>query len=304
MNGAGRSRFRRVAWVNVLGNAAKIVVEGSIGLLFGSVALLADAAHSVADLIASIVVLRWGDSRFVPADSDHPHGHGRFEPMTALVVGGTIVLMGGGLLFESVEGLRVGPAATFSYALLGGLAFAILLMAAIYRYTTVVNATVESTALHALAADCRNDVFTSLAALAGIVGLMLGYPAFDPIAGGVVSLLVVVQGVTIARENLTYLLGSAAPDATQGEVRDALLDHPDVAGVHDLVVYHEGTTLEVEAHVEVDGDMALRRAHEIESELISRVRGIDGIGDAHVHLDPSGIGEWKDAPDRGPRDGE
>lgn len=297
MNEGARQRFRRVAWVNVLGNAAKIAVEGGIGLTFGSIALLADAAHSVADLIASSVVLVWGDSGYEEPDSEHPHGHERFEPMTALIVSGSIVLMGGILLFQSIQWLIDGRTAAFSSALLGGLIFAIALMASIYWYTMRINRTVGSTALRALAIDCRNDVFTSFAALAGIIGVMLGYSVFDPVAGGLVSLLVIAQGGTIARENLTYLLGSAAPAGKQLEVRQALVGHAAVAGVHDLVVYHEGTSYEVETHVEVDGDMTLRRAHELESELINRLKEIEDIGDAHVHLDPSGMGEWKDAED-------
>jgi len=63
--------------VNVIGNAVKIIVEGSVGVYFGSVALVADAAHSVADLVASAVVFVWGGSRYDAADETHPHGHQR-----------------------------------------------------------------------------------------------------------------------------------------------------------------------------------------------------------------------------------
>lgn len=297
MADAEETRFRRVAWVNVLGNAAKIAVEGSVGILFGSVALLADAAHSIADLVASVVVLVWGDQGYRDPDPAHPHGHARFEPMTALAVGVAIVLMGTILLYQSIRGLVLGRTVIFSYALLLALGFAIFSMAAIYRYTMAANRSLQSTAIHALAVDCRNDVFTSCAALAGILGVLLGYPMFDPIAGGVVSILVISQGVAIGRENVSYLLGSGAPKDTRESIRMKLLNHPDVAGVHDFVVFYEGAELEVEAHIEVDGEMSLRRAHDIESELVQLVRKMDNVGDVHIHLDPSGIGEWKDAAD-------
>ena len=297
MAGGERRRFRRATWVNVLGNAAKIAVEGTIGLLFGSVALLADAAHSVADLIASGIVLIWGDRHFDAPDMDHPHGHARFEPMSALAVGSAIVLMGSLLLYESILGLLTTPRVRVSYVLLIALLIAIGLMLFVWRYTVRANANIGSPALRALAVDCRNDVLTSCAALMGIVAVLAGFPVFDAVAGAVVSLLVIGQGVIIGRENLTYLLGSAAPPGTQAAVRNALLDHPEVAGVHDLVVYYDGAVLEAEAHVEVAGDMPLQRAHAIESELMQTVRDLDEIGDAHIHLDPAGIGEWKDADD-------
>ena len=294
---ADRARFARASWVNVVGNTAKIVVEGAAGLAFGSVALVADAAHSIGDLVASVVVLIWGESRFDDPDSTHPHGHARIEPLTALFVGAVIVILGLTLFYESVQGLLTGTEGRFSYLLLGALAFAMVDMYLVYRYTVRVNADLDSTALAALATDCLNDLYTSLAALVGILGLMLGYPMLDPIAGGLVSLLVVYQGVVIGRENLSYLTGTAASPDRRERVRETLLAHPAVRGVHDLVVFYDGTVLEVEAHVEVDGDLTLREAHEIETELVERTRALESVGDAHVHLDPSGIGEWKDAVD-------
>jgi len=74
-----------------------------------------------------------------------------------------------------------------------------------------------------------------------------------------------------------------------------LRSHSAVAGVHDLAVFYDGTDLEVEAHVEVDGGLTLIEAHDIETELVAELGDIEDIGDVHLHLDPAGIGEWKDA---------
>ena len=295
---AERRGFTRASVANVLGNAAKIVVEGAAGLAFGSVALLADAAHSVADLVASIVVLVWGRSVYDDPDETHPHGHQRIEPLAALFVGSVIVLLGLNLLYESVSGLIEGVDVTFSPFLIGALLFAIADMYLVYRYTTRVNQLVDSTALAALAIDCRNDIYTSLAALIGVLGVFFGYPVFDALAGGFVSLLVVYQGVKIGRENVSYLIGAAPSDDQREKIGDTLRSHPAVSGVHDLAVFYDGTELEVEAHVEVDGELTLIEAHDIETELVQALRDIDVVGDVHLHLDPAGIGEWKDASDR------
>ncbi len=295
--GDEKRRFERAAGVNVLGNAAKILVEGAAGLAFGSVALLADAAHSVADLVASVVVFVWGGSRYDAADAEHPHGHQRIEPLTALFVGAVIVLLGLNLLRDSIEGLRFGTGVRFSPLLLGALAFAMVDMYVLYRYTTVVNADLGSTALDALAVDCLNDIYTSIAVVVGVIGVFLDVPILDPAAGAVVSLLVVYQGIEIGRENVTYLVGAAPPPGDRDRVVATLRAHPAVVGVHELQVFYDGTDLEVEVHVEVDGGMTLRRAHDIETELVTELHELEGIGDVHVHLDPSGVGEWKDAAD-------
>ncbi len=293
------SAFSRAAAVNVVGNAAKILVEGTVGMLFGSVALLADAAHSVADLVGSLVVLVWGRRSFDEPDDTHPHGHTRIEPLTALFVGSLIVLLGLNLSYQSLQGLRAGIDVTFSPLMLGALAFAIVDMALVYWYTTRVNADLESTALTALATDCINDIYTSLAAVVGVVGILLGHPVLDPLAGGLVSLIVVYQGVEIGRENVTYLTGRAASADERAAITHTLRAHPEVQGLHDLRVFYDGTDLEVEVHVEVEGDVPLREAHDIESTLVDRLRARDDVGDAHVHLDPSGIGEWKDQSEIG-----
>jgi cation diffusion facilitator family transporter len=290
---SGRQAFVRASWANVIGNAAKIVVEGAVGIAFGSIALVADAAHSVGDLIASVVVLVWGESRFDDPDADNPHGHARIEPLTALFVGAVIVLLGLILLYESAHGLLFGVDTVFNPLLIGALVFAMVNMYLVYRYTEFVNASIGSTALDALAVDCLNDLYTSIAAFIGVIGLFFGYSALDPIAGGVVSLLVIYQGIEIARENVTYLVGAAPSDDRREEVREKLVSHPAVYGVHDLTVYYDGTDLEVETHVEVDGELSVLDAHDIETDLVTLLRELDGVGDAHVHLDPSGIGEWR-----------
>ncbi|EMA41626.1 cation diffusion facilitator family transporter [Halobiforma nitratireducens] len=292
-DGDDRRKFARASWVNVLGNAAKIVVEGAAGLAFGSVALIADAAHSVADLISSIVVLAWGGSSFQEPDDTHPHGHDRIEPLTALFVGAVLAVLGLSLLYESLQGLLVLDPPAANPLLLAALAFAIVDMYLVYRYTEYVNADLGSPALEALAVDCLNDIYTTIAAVVGVVGVLFGQPLLDPIAGGLVSLLVVYQGVEIGRENVDYLVGAAPGPEKRTAITRTLRAHPDVEGVHDLTVFYDGTVLEVEVHVEVDGDMPFRRAHDIESELVDRLRRIEDVGDAHVHLDPSGIGEWK-----------
>jgi len=303
MAGRDREAFLRAAWVNVVGNLLKITIEGAVGLSFGSLALVADAVHSLADLLASGVVLVWGRLSFVGPDENHPHGHERVEPLTALFVGATLLLLAGTLLYDAATTLLEGTEVSFSYALVGGLVFAVLDMAAVYAYTVRVNSRLDSPGLYALAADSRNDVYTSLAAAVGVAGVAAGYPALDAVAGGAVAVLVFYEGAQIVSENLGYLAGRAPSETERRRVRAAILSHSAVKGVHDLRIYYIGTDLEVEFHAEVDADFTLREAHRIETELNEWVRDVEGVGDAHVHLDPAGLGEWEETGDLSAADG-
>ncbi|WP_251328022.1 cation diffusion facilitator family transporter [Haloplanus pelagicus] len=295
-----RTAFLKASWVNVASNVLKIAVEGTLGVLSGSLALMADAAHSVADLLASAVVLVWGRFVYDDPDASHPHGHERFEPLSALFVGGVLVLLGLKLLYDSGQALLAGPSAEYSSILVVGLAVALLVRYGCYWYTVAVNREVDSPSLRALAADSKNDVYTTLAAFVGVAGMALGYPIFDPLAGGVVSLLVIHQGIDVSRENLRYLSDGAPPAEERDRIERAIRSHPEVRGVHDFVAYYSGHVIEVEFHAEIDADHSLTSAHDIETELRERVREIEPVSDVHVHLDPAGLGEWKDASERSP----
>ncbi|MGA9401161.1 cation diffusion facilitator family transporter [Haladaptatus sp.] len=296
--GDHRKEFLKASWANVLTNVLKIVVEGGVGLTFGSLALVADAAHSVADLLASAVVLVWGRLSFESPDTNHPHGHDRVEPLTALFVGGTLVLLGLKLLYDAGQTILSAPESTYSIALVAGLAFAFCDRAFCYWYTKRVNRNVESAGLAALAADSKNDLYTTGAAVIGVAGMAGGFPVLDPLAGGLVSLLVIHQGVEISRENVNYLVDTAAPRSVREEIRDEILSHDDVHGLHDFTAYHAGTVYEVEFHAEVAADHTFIEAHDIETELRNDLVSRDDVGDVHIHLDPEGLGEWKDAEER------
>ncbi|MBS3759977.1 cation diffusion facilitator family transporter [Halodesulfurarchaeum sp.] len=287
-----KAAFLRASWVNVLGNVAKIVVEGSLGLAFGSLALIADAAHSLADLLASLVVLVWGRLSFRGPDSTHPHGHDRVEPITALFVGVTLIGLAVKILLDAVTALIEGPEIQFSVLLVFGLGFAIADMLFVYWYTDRTNRQLDSTGLKALASDALNDVYTSFAAVLGVFGAGVGMPIVDPLAGGLVSLLVLHQGYRIARENIRYLTGEAPPPAEVAKIERTVTDHPDVYDVHDLRCHYVGTSVEVELHAEVPGGLTLRSAHDLETELRNSLLDRPTVGDVHIHLDPGGIGEW------------
>jgi len=290
-----RTAFLNATWVNVAGNLVKILVEGTLGVLFGSLALIADAAHSLADLLASLVVLVWGRLAFEDPDADHPHGHERVEPLTALFVGGTLVVLAAKLLWDSTTAIVEGPRVVYSPYLPIGLAVAIAVMIVVYWYTERINRSLGSPALDALSKDARNDVLTSLAAVVGVFGAAVGQPILDPVAGALVSLLVAREGLIVVRENVDYLVGRAPPHAELDRIRMTIRSHEAVRGIHDLRCHYVGPTIEVEFHAEVDGDYTLLEAHDIETTLRQRVKSIPSVGDVHIHLDPAGIGEWKDA---------
>lgn len=279
--------FLRASWVNVLGNFLKLVVEGSIGLLFGSFALVADAANSLGDLLASLGILTWGRLSYVGPDENHPHGHERLEPLTAFLVGLVLIVLALRLLYGVALSVLHGPEGTFALALVGGLGIAIAIKTVAYWYTTRVNRRVDSTGLRALRADALTDIYASAAAVVGVLGFAIGTPILDPLAGGLVSFLILREGVEIVRENVAYLTGMAPPKATCEHIRTTVLSEPAVEAINDFRAHYIGQEIEVELHATIADDSTFEEAHEVETDLKDEIQTISEVRHVHVQLDPA-----------------
>ena len=217
------TKYVRASAVNVIGNALKMIVEGALGLAFGSLALIADAAASLGDVIASTAVLLGGRLRFAGPDRGHPHGHERIEPFSALIVSAILLVVASGLLYEVTLAIIDGPEGQYSGLLLAAVGIATVLRLVEYWYTERINRELDAPGLRALTKDAKNDVYASLAVAFGLLGFAAGYPLLDPIAGGLVSLLILRQGVDIGRENVPYLVGGAPPSDKREHIETLLL---------------------------------------------------------------------------------
>lgn len=279
--------FVRTSWLNVFGNLLKLIVEGSIGLTFGSLALVADAANSLGDLLASLAILTWGRLTYVGPDENHPHGHERLEPLTAFLVGIVLIIVALRLLYDIVGTLLHGSEGTFALALIGGLGIAIAIKVVLYWYTTRINQRVDSTGLRALRADALTDIYASAAAVVGVVGVAVGLPILDPLAGGVVSLLILREGIEIIRENVVYLTGMAPPKATCERIRTTALSEPAIDAIRDFRAHYIGQDIEVELHATIAAESTFEEAHEIETNLTDEIQSIPDVRHVHIQLDPT-----------------
>ncbi|MDY6777905.1 MAG: cation diffusion facilitator family transporter [Candidatus Nanohaloarchaea archaeon] len=289
-----RGQYRRTAIMNLAGNMVKFALEGALGFTMGSTALLADAADSLTDLLTNGLAFTLGSRAYEEEDATHPHGHERFEPLAAFIVGFIMVVAGARIGVVAFNGVMSATVPGSARLLLAAAGLALAIKTGLYQYNRSMAAALSSTSLHALAVDARNDMIKSLGVVAGMIAIIAGYPDLEAFVGVMISFVVVYNGITVMKENAAYLVGASPSHSRVEEIQTTLLDDGAVHGVHDLVVHHVGRACEVEVHAEVDGEMSLREAHDIETRLVERLREMDDVADAHVHLDPSGMGEWKE----------
>jgi cation diffusion facilitator family transporter len=286
---------RRVGVVILVVNVALVVAKGAVWYLTGSLAVGSEAVNSLADVVYSVVIVAGLYLTTQPPDFEHPHGHERIEPFVSLVIALGVFAAGFAVLWQAASSVLSGDygglAGSLGLAVLGASA---VVKFGLYRYCLRESETYHSPALKATALDNRNDILTAGAAFVGVVGASMGVPMLDPIAAGVVSLGILYTGYEIVRDNVNYLVGAAPPESLRVEILRRAFDHPDVRGAHDVVAHYVGPEIDVSLHIEVEGDMTLLEAHDIETEVIESIRSLPQVDDVFVHVDPKELGEWKE----------
>jgi len=293
-----KTAMRRAGVVVLAANVALVLAKGVVWRYTGSLAVGSEAVNSAADAVYSLVVLGGLYLTTRPADFEHPHGHERIEPFVSLFVAVGVFAAGVGVLYNATTAVLTGASGGSA----GASGVAVLLASAgvkygLYRYCRRVGEANDSPALIAAALDNRNDILTAAAALIGVVGAAAGYPILDPIAAGLVSLGILYTGYEIVRDNVNYLVGAAPPETLRREILERALSHDRVRGAHDVVAHYVGPEVDVSLHIEVEGNLTLFEAHEIESAVVRDIRAMSEVDDVFVHVDPKEMGEWKEDRD-------
>lgn len=280
--------YRKALIITIAGNVLLAISKAIVAQISGSVALYADAANSVSDVIYSFLMVfgLWIAQR--PPDLSHPQGHSRFEPLVGLMV--TISMS-----FAGYEAART----AISRFLEGGMAvepglptLVLLFSAAVKAYMFIVirrlATQLSSPTLATTAKDHISDVLTSLAAFSGALGSKFLHPIADPVGGILVALWIFRSAFNAARENLGFLLGAGASAELREHVAAVASTVPGVQRVHHTMAEYVGPRLVVDMHVNVQSDLTVDQAHEIADAVIAILEGLPEIDRAYVHIEPEG----------------
>ena len=277
--------------VNVLLTAFKFVA----GILGRSSAMVADAVHSLSDLVTDAIIFIFVKTASKPVDRTHEYGHGKFETLATLIIGCTLILVGIGILVEGVKDCisyfqgEIGEHPRM-IALIAAIV-SILLKEAVFRYTVSRGKKINSPILIANAWHHRTDAFSSVATLIGVAGAMfLGDKGLilDPLAAIFVSFYICKSGYEVVKPSIDELLEKSLPPETEKEIRRILKSVDGIEGVHKLKTRKIGNLIAIEAHTEMDGNMTLNEAHNIATIAENKLKKHYGtrthIG---IHMEPS-----------------
>jgi cation diffusion facilitator family transporter len=278
-----------------VGLAANFFLAGlktGIGIIGHSPALLADGINSTSDVAYGIVVSIFMKLSGKPPDEEHPYGHAQMESIAAVVVGAFVITTAIAIFWNSVNGVyqlyfergnAPGASIVALWAALLTVGFKILLTI----WTLAIGRETKNTAVLALGYDHRNDIFSALAATIGIFFGRSGHPWVDPLAGAMVSLIILHTGVEIIRESSSDLMDTLPGKHLATQIKELVTSIPGVRDIEEIHAHRFGPYLVVNVTICVDGSMTVFEGDKIATRVEQALlKNIDFMKKVHVHYHP------------------
>jgi len=282
-------RYSRAYIVIVLSIAVNVVlfaIKYVVGLTVASVAMQADAWHTLSDIFTSVMLLLGLWIAMRPPDPEHPFGHGRIEPIVALVIGTLLAIVGFNFLQDSL--LRLQDTTVTEYSHLSILVFgaSVLVKEAMAQYAIRMGRNMGSDAIRADGWHHRSDALSTLIIVGGaLVGQH--YWWIDGALGILVSLFIFYASYTIFREVTDLLLGECPSEHLRRRIIATVTQtSPEAQQVHHLHLHRYGDHIELTLHLYLPSGMPLIEAHAVADRVETALRDELAI-ETTVHLDPS-----------------
>src|SRR5262249_31673242 len=281
---------QKVALSSIAASAGLTMAKAVGGGMSGSLGLLSRAAHSLINLVASVMTyfaVRISDK---PADAEHHYGHGKVESVSALIETALLFVLAGVVIWEAVKRLTSAQppeveATPWAFAVI------VLSIAVDFFRARVLYRTAQKTSSDALAADalnCAPDMWSSLWVLIGLRGIALGYAWADSVAAIAVSVVICIAGWRLSRRPIDTLPDTAPPGAAD-KITAAITRIPGVVGVEGLRVRQVGEVLFVDLVVAVSRTLPLDRVAALKDRIVETVRTDSSAAEVTVTTQPRAL---------------
>jgi cation diffusion facilitator family transporter len=286
---ADASLGRKLAMVSVVVGVALAVSKIAVGLHAGSTAVLSDGFEAAGDVLSSAIVYAGLSLATKPPDAEHPYGHGRYETLAGLAVGGLLLLTGTAILAYAIATFG-SPRHVQAYA------FYPLAAAAVLKITLAgtklkIGRRIRSSGLQADAwHDVTDLVSTGVAASALMLTLVAPerFGTADQVGGIIIGLIILFLSLQVVRHTVDSLLDTMPEPEKMETIRSVALQVPGAAGIEKCFARRTGLAYHVDLHLEVDPEMTVRESHAIAQRVRNEIkRSIPWVADVLVHVEPA-----------------
>ncbi len=273
-------------WLSIIVNVLLFVLKYWAGVVTGSVAIIADAWHTLSDSVSSIIVIVGAKASNKPPDKEHPFGHGRSEIIGSIVIGVLLAVVGFDFILESVERLKGGESTQFGTIALVVTILSILMKEGMAQYAFWAAHKTGSKSLKADGWHHRSDAFSSIVIL---IGIFIG-PYFwwvDGAMGIIIAIMLFIGTYQILKDAISTLLGKDADPELIEKIKDiasACCDGD--LNLHHFHLHHYGNHQEITFHINLDGKMSLEASHEIATQIEKKIQEKLNIT-ATIHMEPA-----------------
>ncbi len=288
----------KVTLIGMLVNALNALAKILVGVWANSSALIADAIHSLSDLLSDLLVLVATHFGRQKADKGHPYGHDRYETLATLLLGTILIAVAGALVWDSLGRLlQSGQLITPSALALVVAAASVLSKEWIYRYTLKIAKQINSKLLEANAWHHRTDALSSIVVFIALLGSLFGFSWLDQLAAVIVGIMVAKMGAGLIWESLKELVDTALPPEETEKISSAAKSVAGVRDVHHLRTRTMGSRTLLDIHLQVAPYLSVSEGHEIGVWVARKLRDdFEHISDITFHIDPEDD-EETDNPD-------
>jgi len=283
--------IKRTSWIGIFGNASLALIKIIVGLLSGSVAVVADGIDSSTDIVTSLITLFTANIISAPPDREHPWGHSRAETIATKSLSFFIFFAGAQLFISTVENLIARSTRDLpgEWALLAtGISIIGKILLALNKYKA--GKLTKSSMLIADAKNMRNDIILSLSVLVGLgLTYLFKMPLVDMVTGLLISLLIMKSAYSMFMETSIELMDSVTDHSVYTTVFNAATATPGVINPHRARIRKLNNLYDIDLDIEVSESLSLKDAHKIAIKVEENIKtALPEIFDIMVHVEPEG----------------
>ncbi|MHC4508847.1 MAG: cation diffusion facilitator family transporter [Planctomycetota bacterium] len=280
-------QIRSVTYLGIAVNLSLALIKGVIGVLTGSLALLADGIHSLSDFATDIAVLLGLHLGSKEPDQCHPYGHGRAETFSAAVIALVLISVGGTMIYYATMAIARDEMTPPRLGILVGAVISVGAKEWLYRVTKAAAIRSHSPALYANAWHHRSDALSSIAVAIGFLSLILGFGHGDQVAAITVAVMIIWVGVRVISDALREFAEAAVDSDTIAHIKDIINSDSSIRQWHRLRTRTVGREVFLDLHILVDPDLNVTAAHEIAERLENAMdEQIARPTNITVHIEP------------------
>lgn len=282
---------KRVAFITILQNVLLSVFKLIAGVVAHSNAMISDAIHSASDVFSTVVVLIGVKLASKESDKEHPYGHERMECVAAVLLAMVLFITGLEIGSKALQDILRGNYDTLqtpgTLALVAAVV-SIVVKEIMYWYTRYHAKKIDSSALMADAWHHRSDALSSVGALVGIGGAMLGFPVMDSVASLVIFVFIAKAAFDIFKDAIDKMVDHSCDEETEQALKDCVMEHSEVRGIDLLQTRIFGNKIYVDVEIQVNASYTLQQAHSIAEEVHENIEeNFPKVKHIMVHVNPA-----------------